>query len=69
MANKMNNPYMPGRHGYAMELFDQLPSKLRDYVRHNEHLNVGHLLIALDDGMLVDDIIEQTANGKGWWLK
>lgn len=61
--------YTPGRHGYAMELFDQLPPRLREYVRTNQHLNVGLLLIALDDGATIDEVIELTENGKGWWLK
>jgi len=65
----MNKTYSPGRHGYAMELFDQLPPRLRDFVRTNHELNVGLLLIALDDGMLPEEIIEQTNNGRGWWLK
>jgi hypothetical protein len=61
--------YKRNRFGFSMADFDALPPKLRDLVRQNPPLNAGLLLIALDDGATVEEVIELTQNGKGWWLK
>lgn len=61
--------YSSNRFGFSMADFDALPPKLRDLVRQDRTLNAGLLLIALDDGATVDEVIELTSNGKGWWLK
>jgi hypothetical protein len=49
--------------------FDALPPRLRDLVRKDLSLNAGLILIALDDGATIEEVIELTNNGKGWWMK
>lgn len=52
--------------GAVMEAFDALPPRLREMARQDNHLNVGFLLVALDDGMTEDEIIRMIKGGNSW---
>jgi hypothetical protein len=52
-----------------MQMFDHLPPRLRQIVRDDTALNVGFILVALDDGMSEDEIIQQIKEGSGWITK
>ena len=57
--------------GYIMQAYDELPQRLRELVRENVELKLDPALfiIALEDGMSEDEIIDLTKNGRGWWMK
>lgn len=50
-------------------MFDQLPPRLRQLARENNDVNVGFILVALDDGMTEDEIIEAIRRNEGWLTK
>lgn len=52
-----------------MQQFDALPPRLRQLVRDNPDLNPGFLLIALDDEMSEDEVIQMIQEGRAWWNK
>jgi len=56
--------------GYIMQAYDELPQRLRELVRENVELKLDPALfiIALEDGMSEDEIINLTKNGRGWWM-
>lgn len=56
--------------GYIMQAYDELPQRLRELVRENVELKLDPALfiIALEDGMSEDEIIDLTKNGRGWWM-
>ena len=62
-------PYNSSRFGVGMQMFDHLPPRLRQIVRDDTALNVGFILVALDDGMSEDEIIQQIKEGSGWITK
>lgn len=53
--------------GVAMQSFDALPPQLRKMARQDPDLNVGFLLVALDDGMTEEEVIRMIKEGKEWW--
>lgn len=59
--------YTQNRKGLAMQAFDALPPRLREMARQNPDLNVGFLLVAVDDGMTEDEIITMVKEGREWW--
>jgi hypothetical protein len=61
--------YSKTQKGYAMMNFDSLPPRLRDLVREDPNIDAGFILIAIDDGMPEDEIIEETKQGTAWWMK
>ena len=50
----------------AMQMFDALPPRLREIVRQTPELSVGFILVALDDGMTEDEIINSIKKGNSW---
>lgn len=61
--------YTPDIKGVAMQQFDALPPRLRQMVRENPELNPGFILVALDDEMSEDEIINMIQEGRAWWQK
>lgn len=61
--------YTLDRFGVGMEMFDALPPRLRALVRENPELNPGFILIAMDDEMTEDEIIEAIKGGQSWLTK
>lgn len=59
--------YTRCRKGFAMQAFDALPPRLRELARQNPDLNVGFLLVSVDDGMTEEEIITMVKEGKEWW--
>jgi hypothetical protein len=60
--------YSKDRKGVAMQMFDELPPRLRKVAREKPELSVGFLLVALDDGMTEDEIIESIKGGTSWLI-
>jgi hypothetical protein len=52
-----------------MQMFDHLPPRLRQLARENRDLNVGFILVALDDGMTEDEIVKAIKEGSSWLTK
>jgi len=50
-------------------MFDHLPPRLRQLARENRDVNVGFILVALDDGMSEDEIIQAVKRGDKWLTK
>lgn len=61
--------YTPSRYGVTMQMFDALPPRLRAVVRDNPDLNPGFILVAMDDEMSEDEIIEAIKGGSSWLTK
>lgn len=61
--------YSPTRYGVGMQMFDSLPPRLRAAARENPDANVGFILVALDDGMSEDEIIDAIRRKDGWLTK
>jgi hypothetical protein len=59
--------YTHCRKGVAMQAFDALPPRLREMARQDPGLNVGFLLVALDDGMTENEVITMLKEGREWW--
>lgn len=52
-----------------MQMFDLLPPRLRQLAREDNEVNVGFILVALDDGMTEDQIIDAIRRKDGWLTK
>lgn len=61
--------YTQNHYGVGMQMFDHLPPRLRQLARENNDVNVGFILVALDDGMTEDEIIEAIRRNDGWLTK
>ena len=61
--------YTRNHYGVGMQMFDHLPPRLRQLARDNHDLNVGFILVALDDGMTEDEIVKAIKEGSSWLTK
>lgn len=61
--------YSKGSVGQIMEIYDSLPPKLRALIRGDLKIDPTLLIVALEDGMSEDEIVLETKNGRGWWMR
>lgn len=61
--------YTPDMKGAAMQQFDALPPRLRQMVRDRPELDTGFILVALDDGLSEDEVVNMIQEGRAWWQK